>query len=927
MNKKGFTLTELLGVIAILGVLVAMSAAVYTKVFDNQKEHAYQNKVSTIEVAAEKWAEETNLSKPMTITVKRLVAESFYQADSYNVDKELAEVNDPRDDSSMLCNTIDITFNDGVALANFTEEKDCDLSRQEEEKAKIKIAAYEYDTASKKVIKVLKDRDDLNTLLPWTRNAVLLVVEPTEEGYKDYNKVIYTNGAYSETKEVKNNIINTSAIFNKVINPDKFANTYLVDAELILNTEYNIAIELPKTNKDDKIYGIKSNDVTVRIDKENPSLSIKVPNEYTTGSTKKIEIKGSDGSGSGVKAFYVTTSPNGYNQGELKNDPNKELINNTLEVELKEGTYYVYAMDNVGNISNNNRGEKIEVTNIDDSKPQCRITVVGGTLGENGWYTDDITLRFEAWGAGVTGFNYYFGTSSGNGNVAKGYVKENGGAIHHDHLVTANGTQQYYGYLRTPLGTTGTCDTTGVNDVGLRKDDTRPTCSISASGTLGDNDWYTSDVTLSYSYTQAGPSGYGYNYGLYKSDPDYNQGKVTNGNTGSASETVSDNGTTNHYGYLKTGAGLKSSCDTTGLNNGEGLKIDKTKPTCSIDVKSGTLGSNYWYTSDVNLAYSYSQAGPSGYDYYYGPQLTPPQYSSGSVEAYQSKYLEYLVTANGTAQYYGYLKTRAGLTNQCDTSWFHNNTGLQIDKDDPTISAKKDPIGLGTDPYTFTNNISYTCGVSGLADLSCSPSTSDYTKGSETVSCTVTCNNGKTASTSFTANYSYKAGQMDVESYEGEPHREVCLFDGGCSMEPLQGTGACADETQAKKCNMKPADGYRCSLKRQWIDYCCTVDGTNCTGGDMGGKGHNQCSGDYGRVGKDWCPDDACCADNIRSTEYRCPNWKGSVFGSSYSGIKCNSNGKTEGQGIGKCSTSKGGTCYYCPVEGSHLSGTKCVFS
>lgn len=714
MNKKGFTLAELLGVIVILGILITIATAVYTTVFDNQKEHTYQNKVTTIEVAAEKWADETNLSKPITITVKRLVAESFYQADYYNEDTELMEVLDPRDDSSMLCNTIDITTSDGIIEAHFTGNKDCDLSKQEEEKAKIKIAAYEYDTVSKKVIKVLKNRDDLISILPWTRYAVLLVVEPTEEGYKDYTKVIYTNGAYSETKEVvNNNRISTTNILNKVVEPNNYANAYLVDAELILNTEYNIAIDLPKTSDDDKIYGLKSNDITVRIDKEIPSLTTAVEGEYTTNPKKKVTIKGSDGSGSGLKTFYVTTSPNGHDQGELMNKPTDPLINNTLEIELGLGTYYVYAEDNVGNMNDNKDGkgpgpEKVEIINIDDSRPSCVISVTSGTLGANGWYTSDVELTFTTSVAGSTGYNYYFGTSSTpvySGGIASGYVKEKENTTR-KYTVTQNGTQQYYGYIKTPLGVT-------------------------------------------------------------------------------------------------------AKCDTTGLNGGKGLKIDKTPP---------------------------------------------------------------------------------------------------------SISAIDDPLILDDRDYTFTDNINKSCGVSGLDRLVCVPPESKK-EGSYTVECTVTCNNGLTASVSFKVMHSYDAIQGNRDSKTSMVEKcggnERCEWNGDetkCTTENVMVNykGQTVQVEEGKHCIHSCTGDYGNRNVDQWVHYKCdSNDKVNCP------AGWNHCSGNYHGDPNNptayICILDGGCT-GVNTTTYSCPTKNFTLDGQTYNNIK----GKMVGS-----------YCYYCPKGGTFNSTDK----
>ena len=700
MDRKGFTLVELLGALVILGIIIALAGGVYTKVFENQKEHTYQNKVSTIEVAAEKWAEETNLGRTTTITVKRLVAESFYQADEYNEDTALMVVNDPRDDTSMLCNTIDVTIEDGVVKANFTGEKDCDLSDQEEEKAKVKIAAYEYDIVTRKVLKTLKERDDKNTILPWTRYAVLLVVEPTEEGYKDYTRVIYTNGAFSEEKSVEEyNTISVKDIKKENIDPTKYANAYLVDTEVLLNTEYNIAIDLAKTSENDKIYGIKSNDVTVRIDKEAPSITTQVDGNYTTSSKKKVTIKGSDGSGSGLQTFYVTTSPNGFDQGELMNDPTKPLIDNILEIELGLGTYYVYAEDNVGNINDNNNGrgpEKIEIINIDDTKPSCVISVTDGKLGNNGWYTSDVELTFTTSTAGSTGYNYYFGTSNSpiySGGIYSGYVKEKEN-VTRKYIVTENGTQQYYGYIKTPLGVTAKCDTTGIN----------------------------------------------------------------------------------------------------------------------------------------------------------------------------------------------------------------GGKGLRIDKELPKISPKDNPKNLGNEDYKFVDNIIAICGVSGLEKVVCVPPESLKT-GIYDVSCTATCNNGLSAATSFKAQHSYDApyAKTVVTGSHSVTHR--CYFTSDCWNTTFTGSIDPGCGSTATKCKMS---GDSCTLREQWKWFCCSASlrPDTCPGGN------NHCSGNYGE-----CSGGDCC-ETVNEKTYGCPKWSGILDGISYTNISA-----------AKSSSSKNGTCYYCPKGGTFDSrDRKCHF-
>ena len=57
MNKKGFTLTELITVIAIIGLILLITIPVYTGVMNNNKEEKYKLYVETVEKAVLTYAD------------------------------------------------------------------------------------------------------------------------------------------------------------------------------------------------------------------------------------------------------------------------------------------------------------------------------------------------------------------------------------------------------------------------------------------------------------------------------------------------------------------------------------------------------------------------------------------------------------------------------------------------------------------------------------------------------------------------------------------------------------------------------------------------------------------------------------------------------------------------------------------------------
>lgn len=437
-KKNGFTLVEVMAVIVILGIVIALGVGVYNNISERQKEKAYENKVKYIELAAEKWAEETNLSKSTTITVSRLIENSYYQADSYDANKEEYVVNDPRNGASLLCNTISIVFENGKFTATLNDVIDCTLMEQESDADKIKIAAYVYDATTKKIISVLKEKNTNISTLDWTNKAVLIVVEPDAE-FANYSKVIYSSNGKSNMKEVINNNIKKVDTLKKgvIVNADSFANLFVVDTKLFLNADYSISVDV-------KDLGIKSNSINIKIDKEPPKVAVSKTNEYTN-QLKKVTIKGSDGAGSGLKGFYLTKNKDEYKENDF------HATNRQVELTLNNGVYYIYAIDNVGNRA---EAEIMRINNIDESGPSCTI-LANGKKGINDWFTSDVTFSLEY------------------SDLESGVASHN---ISSTKLTTDSTSYKVTGEVKDNVGNTNTCELT------VKMDKTPPSITFKTDG-------------------------------------------------------------------------------------------------------------------------------------------------------------------------------------------------------------------------------------------------------------------------------------------------------------------------------------------------------------------------------------------------------------------------------------------------------------
>lgn len=96
MNKKGFTLVELLAVIAILGIITTLIFTSISKYITASKEASYEQQVNYIKNAADNWLTQkaATLSKTEAnyVSIKELQDEGYLSSGT---------IIDPRDNSVM----------------------------------------------------------------------------------------------------------------------------------------------------------------------------------------------------------------------------------------------------------------------------------------------------------------------------------------------------------------------------------------------------------------------------------------------------------------------------------------------------------------------------------------------------------------------------------------------------------------------------------------------------------------------------------------------------------------------------------------------------------------------------------------------------------------------------------------------------------
>lgn len=353
--KKGFTLVELLAVIAIMGVLAGIAVPTYLKVSSSIKQSAYDTKVKNIASKAEVYAEETN---EMTFDVKTLIENGVLEADN-----ELGQYLSPVDNHDMRCDIVNVVYKDEQYEATVMHSDTCyDKETLLNLYGMVSLHLYRNKEGSTEKEEVPKFSDT-----DWVKDSPIFVKYEFTDKYKDYEENIKSISWSGENEK------NCECQDNNLENCEY----YEISAENIKNVQVNFLIEVEK----DGVTFSQQSSKRVMIDKQKPNVTnISLNNNVLSQKGKPVTISLSDENGSGIRDYKVVTKDN---INECQNNNDYKAVNGSEVVEyLPLGEYYVCARDYVYNL-NNVLDSAFEVKNIDGNGPEVSFTITSSTSDWN----------------------------------------------------------------------------------------------------------------------------------------------------------------------------------------------------------------------------------------------------------------------------------------------------------------------------------------------------------------------------------------------------------------------------------------------------------------------------------------------------------------------------------------------------------------
>lgn len=123
MKNKGFTLTELIGVIVLLGIIALIAVPVINSTITNSKSKAYNAQVNALQDAGKKWGVENTKLLPAdnsscNVSIAELITQGYIEDD---------KIIDPRDNTEMN-GTIEVSYSDATKTYHYDYKETADTN-------------------------------------------------------------------------------------------------------------------------------------------------------------------------------------------------------------------------------------------------------------------------------------------------------------------------------------------------------------------------------------------------------------------------------------------------------------------------------------------------------------------------------------------------------------------------------------------------------------------------------------------------------------------------------------------------------------------------------------------------------------------------------------------------------------------------------
>jgi prepilin-type N-terminal cleavage/methylation domain-containing protein len=317
-RNRGFTLTELIAVIALIAILSLIATTSFINIRQNILHKNYENLVAYIETKAEQYAASTGVTY---VSVDTLIKEGFIEADD-----ETSSLYNPENNEKLNCYYVNIVYNNGSYEAKLdSQASEC---KESDNKSTIYIWTCKIDGTNCREIS-----DD-----EWfTENVLLTVMDSNGIPLNNAKYEWHNNLGFSSTDSTITTTFSTGST-GKV--------TYYVTAR------YKAS--------DQDVVG--SGTITLNFDTAKPIIAgVNIENKDVWASEKKVTITASDSSKVGISTYYFgINSECGLNQA----------FNTNVYTVTSSGTYYVCVKDNNNFYSN---AYKIDITKIDNKAPTIKF--------------------------------------------------------------------------------------------------------------------------------------------------------------------------------------------------------------------------------------------------------------------------------------------------------------------------------------------------------------------------------------------------------------------------------------------------------------------------------------------------------------------------------------------------------------------------